>query len=96
MEIEKKFNLKFINFNNHTLVSASFNNFHIIPKYLNCTNWKAEFESFEAMLYELNSSQFCIVGDMNAGISEEQLIDQNVLDSIPHINHTSFFLTLIR
>lgn len=88
-EIQKQFNLKFLNIKNNTLLSANFNNnvFYIIPKYLNCTNWKVDFENFETMLTELNPTNFCILGDLNARIGEEQVLDENELQDLGLVNH---------
>lgn len=87
-DILKKFNLKFVNLNNHIFLSATFNNtvFHLIPKYLNCTKWNSDFETFEAFLSDLNSSNFCIMGDLNARIGEEQILDKNQFQNACNIN----------
>ena len=88
-EIQKSLNLKFINYRNNIILSSSFNNntFYFIPKYLNCTRWKVEFENFEDMLIDLNPSNFCIIGDLNCRIGEEQVIDENELLNLKNIFH---------
>lgn len=86
-EIQKKFSLKFITVNSNVVLSAKFSDdvYYFIPRYLNCTNWKSDLESFEIFLDAFSPSNFCIVGDLNARIGEEQYIDQNELLNLPHI-----------
>ena len=50
--------------------------FYLIPKYINCTKWNNEFTDFETFLNDLNPTDFCILGDLNARISEEQFLDK--------------------
>ena len=88
-EFQKTFNLKFLNCQNHIILSCLLNNktFYIIPNYINCTSWKTEFECFESMINELNPSDFCIVGDLNCRIGVEQILDKNELSNLNFINH---------
>lgn len=59
---------------------------HLIPRYLNCTNWSSDFEKFEDFLLNLNSPMFLILGDLNARMANPQLLDENLLLDIPLIN----------
>ena len=83
-EVQKYLNLKFINYQNQIMLSCNLNNkqFYFIPKYLNCTSWKYEFECFESMLNDFNPSNFCIVGDLNCRIGVEQVVDKNELSNL--------------
>lgn len=88
-ELQKAFKLKFsIHANNNVLLTANLdgNLFYFIPRYLNCTNWNVDFESFENFLLELSPTNFCIVGDLNARVGDEQILDPNLLHNLPHIN----------
>lgn len=59
--------------------------FYLIPRYLNCTNWNTELAKFEDFLQELNPTNYCIVGDLNARISDVQVLDTNFLIQLPNI-----------
>ena len=88
-EAQKKFNLKFININSNIILNATFDQkvYHLIPKYINCTKWKAEFEQFETFVFDLNPTHFCIMGDLNARIAAEQVIDKNELQNICRVSN---------
>lgn len=94
-ELRKLFNLKFSNLSNGNVVlTARLNNelFYFIPRYLNCTNWNADFESFENFLNDICPTNFCIVGDLNARIGEGQyILDTNLLTDLPHVNKIRCF-----
>lgn len=85
--IQKKYSLKFVNIGNNVILSLKFNEatFFMIPRYLNCLKWKTDFENFEAFLNDLTPSSYCILGDLNARIGEEQIIDYNNLISFNYI-----------
>lgn len=83
------YNLKFLpQPNNNVLLTAKLDGivFYFIPQYLNCTNWNADFSAFEHFLTQLSPTNYCIVGDLNARIGVEQVLDRNLLHGLPHIN----------
>lgn len=86
--IQNKFNLKFINIQDEIILSANFNGnkVHFIPKYLSCTDWKNEAEKFRTFLQNVNPTNFCIIGDFNARIGEEQILERNLLRDFPNFN----------
>lgn len=87
-ELQKKYAFKFTNISNNIVLSAKLqgNLFYFIPRYLNSTNWKNDMEKFEDFLQELNPTNFCLLGDLNARISNEQILDTNLVENLPHIN----------
>lgn len=90
-EIKKKYKLNFIvSDSQYTMLSASLdgNIFYFIPTYLNCTRWKVDVERFGSFLEDLNPTNFCIMGDMNARIGEEQVLDYNIVKDCPHISYS--------
>ena len=70
----KMLNFKFVNVSNNTILSAKIKEklFYLIPRYINCTNWKVEMDSFEEFLNNLCPENFCLIGDFNARVGEEQ------------------------
>ena len=86
--IQKQYNLKFCNLQNNIILNAKFGEelFYFIPRYLNCTNWKHDFEKFELFLSQLKPSNFCILGDLNARMSNYQVLDPYALVNLPHIS----------
>lgn len=93
-ELKKTYNLKFVNLynnnNNNVVLTANVegNLFYFIPRYLNCNNWRTEFDCFENFLVELCPTNFCIIGDLNARIGEEQVFESIIMKDLPHINET--------
>ena len=87
-DIQKTYMLKFCNVLNNPVLRAQFNGefFYFVPRYLNCTNWKNDFESFEHFMTEFKENNFCIIGDLNARLGEKQILDENILVDTPHIN----------
>lgn len=79
--------LKFCNVLNNTVLSAQFNGekIYFIPRYLNCTNWKKDFEEFSNFLTDFKPNNFCIVGDLNARIGDQQVLDENLITDLPQI-----------
>ena len=59
--------------------------FYFVPQYLNCTNWKNDFEIFEHFMTEFKENNFCIIGDLNARLGEKQVLGENILIDTPHI-----------
>lgn len=87
-ELQKKYKLRFLTISNHALLTITLHNttFNLVPVYLNCTNWKAEYDLFFEFLRELNPTNFCLLGDFNARIGEYQQIDYNIAQNFPHLN----------
>lgn len=88
--IQSKYSLKFCEFSNSVTLSAVFNDvcFHFVPIYLNSSNWSNDFNKFENLMYSLKGAQFCIVGDLNARVSNAQVLDKNMLIDSPLISHS--------
>lgn len=86
--IQKKYFLKFCEFPNGVTLSAKFNDvcFHFIPRYINCTSWSSDFDKFEDFIYSFNGSSFCIIGDLNARVSDAQILDETMLFDTPLIS----------
>ena len=87
-ECQKRYNLKFVEISSQVVLCATFEKtlFHFIPKYLNCTKWKTDFDEFATFLNEMNNCNFCIMGDLNARTGIDQTIDMNQLEHIFNIN----------
>ena len=66
---------------------AKFNEewFYFITHYMNCTDWKNGFEKIEYFLEKPKPAKFCLIGDLNARISEEQVLDSELLIDFPYI-----------
>jgi len=64
--IQKKFCLKFTKLSEKNVLSIKIKNdiCYLVPFYLNCTNWSADFENFETLMPLLSDKMFCIVGDL--------------------------------
>lgn len=90
--IQHKFSLEFCEFPYGVTLYAKFNDirFHFIPSYLNCTNWSHDFEKLESLIRSLNDSPFCIIGDLNARVSDSQILDENLLIDTPLISQNRF------
>ena len=75
---------------NNIVLTAKFNEkwFYFIPRYINCTDWKNDFEKLGHFLEKLKSANFCLIGDLNARIFEEQVLDSEVLIDLPYICNT--------
>jgi len=58
----------------------------VIPRYLNGNNWNGEFECFGDFLSGFNASCFCIVGDLNAHVGEEQVFGKQMFSNFPSIS----------
>lgn len=86
-ELQKTYAFKFLNIHNNIVLSSKLdgNVFYFIPRYLNCTNWYSDLAKFQDFLQKLKHANFCIVGDLNARIAEEQILDSNCLQDLPHI-----------
>ena len=91
-QIENVYILKFCNINNNPVLRAQFNGetFYFIPRYLNCTSWIKDFEGFENFIREFQGNNFCIVGDLNAIMGDNQILDVNLLTALPQINNTRY------
>lgn len=87
-DIKRKFKLEFATIHNVTVLCTNLNGsvFYLIPSYLNCTKWKTEAESFETFLKEINPENFCILGDLNARIGEEQLMENRFFEDFAYIS----------
>ena len=59
---------------------------HIIPRYLNCTDWARDFDKLQSCLLNLESSSFCVLGDLNARMANCQVIDENLLTDLPLVS----------
>ncbi|XP_059225687.1 uncharacterized protein LOC131997861 [Stomoxys calcitrans] len=86
--MKKKYKLNFTECNSHTMLSVNIdgNLFQLIPTYLNSTSWKNDADKFVSFLSSLNPTSFCIMGDLNARIGEQQVLDENIIRDQPHIN----------
>lgn len=91
--IAKLYSIKFVSQNENVFVSIDINgsSCFLIPRYINCTNWKNDFESFENFLCTLTCDSYVILGDLNARIGSEQHIDSNVLANAPLMNNERKF-----
>ncbi|XP_070074178.1 uncharacterized protein [Drosophila takahashii] len=54
-------------------LSCAQNKLSILPVYLNCNNWKQDFEDLYNWLLDYNGNNVMIVGDLNARIGEHQI-----------------------
>ena len=88
-QFQKSYMLKFCNLFNNPVLRAQFNGeiFYFIPRYLNCTNWKNDFDKFYNFIHEFKENNFCIVGDLNARLSDKQILDDNLLNNLPQYNN---------
>ena len=80
--LERKYSLKFCVFENGVILGANLF-FYFVPRYISCTNWKYDFDKFEKLLCGLNDAQFWIVGDLNARVGNEQVVNENLLMNCP-------------
>lgn len=85
--LQNDYGFKFLNISNNIILQANLegNIFYFIPRYLNCTSWNTDIKTFDEFLQEFNPTNFCIVGDLNARIASEQVLDINLLENLPHI-----------
>lgn len=86
--IEKKYSLKFVQLLGKTVLQLNLNNdlCFLIPCYLNCTNWLNDFDKLQSVLPGLREHSYCILGDLNARLSDMQTIDNNLLINFPLIS----------
>lgn len=87
-QVQKKYSLKFVQLSNRTVLQMLLNNelCFLIPAYLNCTNWLNDFEKLENAFPALRHHAYCIIGDLNARLSNAQVIDTNFLSNFPLIS----------
>lgn len=87
--IQATFSLKFQNISDNIILSAKFGDvgFQFIPRYINCSSWLSDFNTFEAFLIGSKLTSFCIIGDLNARVGESQLLDEQLLLDTPHVSH---------
>ncbi|XP_037931236.1 uncharacterized protein LOC119666042 [Teleopsis dalmanni] len=50
---------------------------YIIPTYINCNNWDADFKNLSDVLFEFGCENILVVGDCNARIGKEQCLEFN-------------------
>ncbi|KAL7726361.1 hypothetical protein ACLKA6_001578 [Drosophila palustris] len=60
------------------------NKLTILPVYLNCNNWKQDFEDLYNWLLEFEDDNIMIVGDLNARIGERQVqMEDDITEGLP-------------
>ena len=86
--IRKTFEMKFCNFNNNVTLFAKFNNIslHFIPCYLNGSSWANDFEVLKSTVINLRDTSYCIIGDLNCRISNEQMLNNDITNNFPLIS----------
>lgn len=84
---QKAYSLNFICVRGNIALSIKLGeeSFYLIPRYLNCNRWTEDFEEFEDFIINLNTSNFCLLGDLNARVSHCQALDKNLVSLYPLI-----------
>ena len=84
--LESLLSMKFVCFSNTTVIALSVNGlvFYIIPCYINCTKWSADFSVLESLMGSM-TAPFVLVGDLNARVGRQQSLDVNLLHGLSNI-----------
>lgn len=70
-------NSEFLNVNGKTIVKLKFSseNYFIIPVYINDSKWEDQFSSMYNFLSEFDEDNIMLIGDFNARMGTEQVVD---------------------
>ena len=85
--LQSSFEMKFVNLNSTVTLFAKFNdtNLHFIPCYLNSATWANDFDKLKCTINHIKDVPFCIIGDLNCRVANNQKLEKSIVDNYPLI-----------